>query len=113
VYLRRTPSPEDRLAAYPEGTQLRVVGPNVIRDGVTWRHVAVPDGADGYVPAEYTVPVGSPVVQRSTPAAAPAQVSGNSANDPAKTRALKDWVDQFNTGPTTHRRGTDTSSTYQ
>lgn len=71
VYLRRTASLADRLNAYAEGTPLRIIGPDVDGDGLRWRHVATPDGGEGYVPAEYTAPLGSRVVSRPTPTPPP------------------------------------------
>lgn len=55
VYLRRTPSMEDRDTAYPDGTELVVIGPDVTAEGELWHHVRTPDGKTGYVPAKYTV----------------------------------------------------------
>ena len=46
----------DRIAAYPDGTQLVVLGPDTSENGITWKHVRAPDGRVGYVPAQYTVP---------------------------------------------------------
>lgn len=54
VYLRRTPSIDDRSYAVPEGTQLDVLGPDVSADGVVWRPVEDPSGKRGWVPAHYT-----------------------------------------------------------
>lgn len=73
VYLRRTPRRTDRLSAYPEGTELQVLGPDVDGDGLRWRYVAMPDGQEGYVPIEYTVPLGSPIAVRPTPTSASAK----------------------------------------
>jgi restriction system protein len=58
VYLRRTPVMSDRMQAYPDGTELQLIGPDVDAGGVHWRHVAAPDGAQGYVPADYVVEAG-------------------------------------------------------
>jgi hypothetical protein len=55
VYVRRTPAMADRVRAYPDGTKLRVIGPDAQGEGMTWRHVAAPDGLEGYVPAQYVV----------------------------------------------------------
>ena len=54
VYLRRTPRLADRDTAYPEGTRLTAIGPDVNGDGQRWHHVRTPDGKTGYVPAQYT-----------------------------------------------------------
>ena len=56
VSLRRTRNMADRIAAYPDGTQLVVLDPDTSENGITWRHVRAPDGKVGYVPAQYTVP---------------------------------------------------------
>lgn len=54
VFLRKTPNMDDHLQAYPDGTQLTIVGDDVEGDGQTWKHVRAPDGTEGYVPAQYT-----------------------------------------------------------
>ena len=56
----------DRIAAYPDDTQLVVLGPDTSANGITWKHVRTPDGKVGYVPAQYTVAV----AVAATPAAA-------------------------------------------
>jgi hypothetical protein len=43
----------DRMKAYADGSKLRVIGADVDAGGVHWRHVAAPDGAQGYVPSDY------------------------------------------------------------
>lgn len=55
VYIRRTPSMADRVRAYPDGTELIVIGEDVFGDGQRWHHVRAPDGLEGYVPVIYTV----------------------------------------------------------
>jgi hypothetical protein len=60
VYLRRTPSLEDKLRAYQDGTALRVLGPDADDGGVHWRHVSAPDGLEGYVPSDYVAPAPNP-----------------------------------------------------
>jgi hypothetical protein len=54
VYVRNTPVMSDRAQAYPDGTALVVVGPDVEGDGQHWKHIKTPDGLEGYVPTEYT-----------------------------------------------------------
>ena len=54
VYLRKTPNMDDKLTAYPDGTELSIIGDNVDGGGQTWKHVKAPDGTEGYVPAMYT-----------------------------------------------------------
>jgi uncharacterized protein YgiM (DUF1202 family) len=55
VFLRRTPSLNDRLTAYVDGTELVAIGADVTAEGELWHHVRAPDGQTGYVPAKYTV----------------------------------------------------------
>ncbi|MBV9543294.1 MAG: hypothetical protein JOY61_02835 [Chloroflexi bacterium] len=55
VYLRRTPVMNDRMQAYPDGTDLQIIGPDVDAGGIHWRHVAAPDGAQGFVPSEFVL----------------------------------------------------------
>jgi hypothetical protein len=98
VFLRRTPNLQDRLAAYPEGTQLRIFGPDENHEGTVWRHVTSPDGAEGYIPAAYTTPLRSPIVARQTVTSVPTTAGFDNA---ANTRALKAWVAQFDTPPDT------------
>lgn len=54
VYLRNTPVMSDRNGAYPDGTELTVIGDDVDGDGQHWKHVRTPDGLEGYVPSMYT-----------------------------------------------------------
>jgi hypothetical protein len=57
VYIRNTPVMADRVRAYPDGTELTIIGDDVDGDGQHWKHVRTPDGLEGYVPAMYTVDV--------------------------------------------------------
>jgi hypothetical protein len=56
AYLRRTTNFEDRLTAWPDGTELRVIGPDVTVGDTIWKHVEAPDGEQGFIPAQYTTP---------------------------------------------------------
>ena len=56
VYIRRTPRMADRIIAWPEGTVLEVIGPDVEAEGRKWKHVRDPRGNEGWVPAEYVKP---------------------------------------------------------
>ena len=56
VYLRRTPSMDDRLEPYEDGTWMRVIGPDREAEGRRWKHVSAEDGLVGFVPAQYLVP---------------------------------------------------------
>ena len=54
VYIRNTPTMDDKARAYPDGTALTIIGDDVDGDGQHWKHVRTPDGLEGYVPAMYT-----------------------------------------------------------
>jgi hypothetical protein len=56
VFLRRTPTMADRIVAWPDGTRLDVIGPDVDNEGRRWKRVRDPTGQEGYVPEQYTVP---------------------------------------------------------
>ena len=45
----------DRVRAYPDRTQLEIIGEDVFGDGQRWHHVKAPDALEGYVPVIYTV----------------------------------------------------------
>lgn len=55
VFVRRTPHPEDKLQAWQDGTKMEVIGPSVESEGKRWYKVRAPDGAEGYIPAEFLV----------------------------------------------------------
>ena len=55
VYIRRTPNIEDRITAWPDGTELIEISASVEVGNRLWRHVRDPDGNEGYTPAEYLV----------------------------------------------------------
>lgn len=55
VYVRKTPTMDDKLQAYPDGTALTIIGDDVDGDGQHWKHVRTPDGLEGYVHSMYTV----------------------------------------------------------
>jgi hypothetical protein len=57
VYLRRTPELADRVRAYPDGTELLVLGSEVEAAGEAWLPVRTADGTEGWVPRRYTVPL--------------------------------------------------------
>ena len=92
VYLRQTPQLDDRLTAYPDGTRLVVLGPDVEGDGRTWKPVRAPDGSEGYVPLQYTVTspnVATPPSAASAPASVPAGVTPRAAPVPP---AREDYI---------------------
>lgn len=43
----------DRMHAYPDGTELTLIGQDVQGDGIVWRHVRASDGSEGYLPSTY------------------------------------------------------------
>ncbi len=55
VYLRRTPSLDDKLKAWRDGSRMEVMGKNVEGDGHKWMKVRAPDGTEGFIPEEYLV----------------------------------------------------------
>jgi hypothetical protein len=60
VYLRNSPNMEDKTVAFPEGTRMRVIGPDTENQGRRWKQVADASGRTGWVPAEYTAPASGP-----------------------------------------------------
>ena len=55
VYIRRTPNLEDRINAWPDGTQMVRVGASVTVDSKIWENVRAPDGTVGFIPAQYLI----------------------------------------------------------
>ncbi len=56
AYIRRTTNLDDRLRAWPDNTQLRVVGPDTTVNGTQWKQIQDPAGNQGWIPTEYTRP---------------------------------------------------------
>lgn len=52
LYLLASPD-GDRVQAWPDGTNMTVVGPDEYVDGTQWKNVKDPDGNVGWVPGEY------------------------------------------------------------
>lgn len=46
---------EDKIRPWPENTPMVVVGSPETGEGRLWQRVRAPDGAEGYVPAEFLV----------------------------------------------------------
>lgn len=46
---------EDRIKAWPDETEMLVIGPDVVSQGRIWKRVEDPDGNVGYLPAEYAL----------------------------------------------------------
>ena len=55
VYIRRSADMDDRIKAWPDGTEMVVVGPDVTAEDVIWKNVRDPDENVGFVPAEFLV----------------------------------------------------------
>ena len=76
AYIRGSVDDTDRIKAWPDGTEMVVVGPAVAAGGRVWRNVRDPDGNVGFVPSEYLVAtLPTPVAEpdpTETPAAATA-----------------------------------------
>lgn len=54
VFVRRSPEVDDRLEyAIPEGSPVRVLGPEIWANGLPWRQVEDASGVRGWVPARY------------------------------------------------------------
>ena len=71
VYIRRTTDMADRIKAWPDGTEMVVVGPDVAVEGRLWRNVRDPDGNLGFVPAEYLVTSPPSAAAQKDPTATP------------------------------------------
>lgn len=56
VVLRAAPG-GDQLSVLPEGTRIEQIGADREVNGVNWRNVRAPDGAEGWVAAQYTAEV--------------------------------------------------------
>lgn len=56
VYLRNSPHMADKELAWPDGTRLKLVGPDTSSEGRLWAHVRDPDGNVGWVPKAYIIP---------------------------------------------------------
>ena len=55
VYLRNTPSLNDRSRAYPDGTEMIWLGDETDADGHHWYKVRTPDSFIGWIPTDYLV----------------------------------------------------------
>ena len=75
VYLRRTPNMDDRIKAWPDRTEMLVIGPDVRSQGRTWKSVQDPEENVGYVPAEYAICPDPTIQAESSPTHPPAQTS--------------------------------------
>ena len=57
--LRRTPRLDDRMGAWPDGTRLTVLGPDVLSEGLRWMPVSDPCGVSGWMLIRYAAPTAS------------------------------------------------------
>lgn len=91
VYIRRTLDPADRIKAWPDGTEMVVVGQDVTEDDVVWKNVRDPDGNEGFVPAEFLVLSEAETTEAAEPISTPQSEgpSGNATPD-ASSRPPKD-----------------------
>ncbi len=55
VFIRNTPDLEDKVKAWPDGTEMVEVGPPRSLGQTIWNNVRDPDGTVGWVPAQYLV----------------------------------------------------------
>jgi hypothetical protein len=117
VYLRRTPRMEDRLQAYVDGTEMAIIGPDAQAEGRTWLNVRMPDGAEGWVPREHSVP-NRPATVRPAETGKPGN-QGEAKPAPAGGQASPGAVTMTTTvfvpstvipGPTPPPRGTVTAT---
>lgn len=55
LILRATPGGSE-ISVLPEGTRVDQIGPDQDANGMTWHNVRAPDGAEGWVAAQFTTP---------------------------------------------------------
>ena len=60
VSIRRTPKLEDTIKAWPDGTEMLVIGDDREAEGMTWKNVQDPDGNKGWVPSMYLLAAPTP-----------------------------------------------------
>lgn len=61
LYVNREPNLQFPIQAYPDGTHLEILDNQTIAaDGYHWQHVRAPDGVEGWVATEFTVPGDAP-----------------------------------------------------
>ena len=91
VFIRRTLDDADRIKAWPDGTEMVVVGPDVTEDDVVWKNIRDPDGNEGFVPAEFLILSEAETTEASAPAATgAAEDSTGTAAPDAPSRPPKD-----------------------
>ncbi|MHB1415723.1 MAG: hypothetical protein ACYC1C_10765 [Chloroflexota bacterium] len=57
VWLRRSPNLNDKMLIWPDGNRMERIGPDVNAGGMVWIHVRDPRGNEGYIPAQWLIPV--------------------------------------------------------
>ena len=55
VYVRRTPRLADRIRAWPDNSQMTLLGETAEADGLRWQKVRDPAGNEGWMPEQYLV----------------------------------------------------------
>lgn len=76
AFIRRTPTITDKIRAWPDGTQMLVVGDEQQSEGIAWKNVRDPDGNVGWVPSQYLVAAVATVSPPPSPFTAPRFHSG-------------------------------------
>ena len=66
---------EDRIKAWPDATEMQVIGADIRSQGRIWKSVEDPDGNVGYLPAEYAICPDPTVESEASPTSPPAQRS--------------------------------------
>jgi hypothetical protein len=75
VFIRRSPSLEDRILAWPNGTVMIPVGHERQVDGKLWENVVDPAGNEGWIPSDYLIAVPRANVPTPSPSATAAPKS--------------------------------------
>ncbi|MDA8219397.1 MAG: hypothetical protein M0Z94_17475 [Dehalococcoidales bacterium] len=57
VWLRRSPNLSDKMLIWHDGNRMERIGPDVNAGGMVWIHVRDPRGNEGYIPAQWLIPV--------------------------------------------------------
>jgi hypothetical protein len=53
AYIRKTPNFDDKIKAWPDGTEVTVVADDREEEGTLWKNVDDPDGNVGWIPSKY------------------------------------------------------------
>ena len=61
LYVNREPNLQFPILAFPDGTHLEILDSEIIAaDGYHWQHVRAPNGVEGWVATEFTIPGTAP-----------------------------------------------------